>query len=185
MSEHDRREGRAETFKKFIELLQQESDRGCVIVSAAMLDDILSQLLKRRLAPSLEKKDELLEGGSSAFVTFSARIDLAYRMGLIRASVRATLHMLRKIRNDFAHISDPATFDSSSVQSRVHEIFKLNKGVMDSFSESMIDHDLPKFENSSFIEVVGIRSAYEFFIASSAAFLLDAVNDVEHIEPLE
>jgi len=185
MDEHDRREGRAEAFKKFIELLQQESDRGCVIVSAAMLDDILSQLLKRRFAPSLEKKDELLEDGAAAFSTFSARINLAYRIGLIRVSVRATLHLLRKIRNDFAHISDPATFDSSSVKSRVHEIFTLNKEIMDSFSESMRDHGLPKFENSSFIEVVGIRSAYEFFIASAAAFLLDAVNDVEHIEPLE
>jgi len=185
MNEQDRRNRRAGFFKNFIGLLQEESDRGCVIVSAAMLDDILSQLLKRRLAPSLEKKDELLDNGASAFSTFSARIDLAYRVGLLRASARATFHLLRKIRNDFAHISDPKTFDSSSVKSRVIEIFNLNKEIMDSFSDSMRDNDLHQFENSSFIEVVSTRKAYEFFIASAAAYLLEAVNDVEHIQPLE
>lgn len=185
MDEHDRRNRRAEAFQKFIMLLQEESDRGCVIVSAAMLDDILLQLLKRRLAPSLEKKDELLEGGAAAFSNFSARIDLAYRVGLIRASTRATFHLLRKIRNDFAHISDPKTFDSSSVKSRTLEIFKLNKEVMESFSESMRDHDLQEFEKNSFVEVVGTRAAYEFFIAGIAAFLLEAVSDVDHIDPLE
>ncbi|WP_277374328.1 hypothetical protein [Pseudomonas sp. AA-38] len=185
MDEHDRRNRRAESFQKFINSLKEESDRGCVIVSAAILDDILSQLLKRRLAPSLEKKDELLDDGSAAFSTFSARINLAYRVGLVRSNVRATLHLLRKIRNDFAHISDPKTFDSHSVKSRVHEIFTLNKEIMDSFSESMIDHGLSKSGNSNLIEVFGTRSAYEFLIASAAAFLLDAVNDVEHIEPLE
>lgn len=185
MDEHDRRIRRAEAFQKFIKLLQEESDRGCVIVSAAMLDDILSQLLERRLAPSLVKKDELLEDGAAAFSTFSARIDLAYRVGLVRASTRATFHLLRRIRNDFAHISDPKTFDSTSVRSRVLEIFKLNKEVMGSFSEPMRDHDLQRFENSSFVEVVGTRKAYEFFIAMAAAFLLEAVNDVEQIEPLE
>lgn len=185
MDEHDRINKHAETFRKFIKLLQEESDRGCVIVSAAMLDDILSQLLKRRLTPSLEKKDELLEDGAAAFSTFSARINLAYRVGLLRSNTRATFHLLRKIRNDFAHISDPKTFDSSSIKSRVHEIFTLNKEVMDSFTELMRDHDLQKFEDSDFIEGVGTRRAYEFLIASAAAFLLDAVNDVEHIEPLE
>lgn len=184
MDEHDRRNRRAESFQKFINLLKEESDRGCVIVSAAMLDDILSQLLKRRLAPSLEKKDELLDDGSAAFSTFSARINLAYRVGLIRSNVRATLHLLRRIRNDFAHISDPTTFDSSSVKSRVHEIFTLNKEIMNSFSESIVDNGFPKPGNSNFIEAFGTRSAYEVLIAFSATFLLDAVNDVEHIDPL-
>lgn len=183
--DQDRRNRCAETFRDFIELLQEESDRGCVIVSAAMLDDVLSQLLKRRLAPSLEKKDELLEDGVAPFSAFSARIDLAYRVGLIRASTRATFHLLRKIRNDFAHISDPKTFDSPSVKSRTIEIFKLNTELMESFSESMRDHDSQEFKKNSFIEVVGTRTAYEFFIAGIAAFLLEAVNDVENIEPLK
>lgn len=185
MDQKGRRNKLAEDFQKFIKLLQEESDRGCVIVSAAMLDDILSQLLKRRLAPSLEKKDELLEDGAAACATFSARINLAYRVGLIRASTRATLHLLRKTRNDFAHVSAPTTFDSSSVKSRVHEIFTLNKEIMNSFSETIRDHGLEKYKNSDFIEIVGTRRAYEFFIASAAASLLDALNDVERIEQLE
>ncbi len=184
MDEVGRNESIAETFKRFLKLLREESDRGSVIVSAALMDDILSQLLKRKLLPSSEKKDEILDDGAAAFSTFSARINLAYRLGLIRPNARATFHLLRKIRNDFAHISEPETFSSLSVRSRVHEIFVLNKEIMDSFSESLRDGGLKEFLNSDFIEVVGTRAAYEFFIATSAAYLLDAVNDVEPIEAL-
>jgi hypothetical protein len=183
MSMQDRKNRRAEALKN-IKLLKAESDRGCVIVSAALLDDILVQLLKRRLAPSLQKKDELLEDGVSGFSTFSARIDLAYRLGLLRKSSRDTFHLLRKIRNDFAHISDPKNFDSNSVKSRVTEIFRLNEEIMDSFSELMKDHGLEEFEGRGFADVVGTRAAFEFFIAGVATFLLEAVDDVTQIEPL-
>lgn len=50
---------------------------------------------------------------------------------------------------------------------------------MNSFSETMRNHNLVGFENSDFIEVVGTRRAYELFVASAAAFLLDVLNDVE------
>ena len=185
MNEQARNNRRAELFKNFTELLQAESDRGCVIVSAAMLDDILSQLLKRRLAPSLEKKDELLDNGTSAFSTFSAHIDLAYRVGLLRANSRATFHLLRKIRNDFAHISEPKTFDSSSIKRRVIEIFNLNKEIIDSFSAIMEDNGVQQVESSNFIKIAGARKTYELLISSVAAYLLDATNDAEQITPLE
>lgn len=185
MDEQAERSRCAEAFLNFMKLLQGESDRGSVIVSAAMLDDILLQLLKRRLAPSLEQKDELLEDGAAAFSTFSARIDLAYRLGLIKATTRASFHLVRKIRNDFAHISDPKTFNSSSVKSRALEIFKLNKDIIEAFSDCMKEHGLDEFKKDSFVEVAGTRMAYELFIAGIAAFLLEAINDIEHIEPFE
>ncbi len=184
MNEIERRKRRAESFRQFHEILSGESDRGSVIVSAAMFDDILSELLKHKLAPSIEKKDELFDNGSAAFSSFSARIDLAYRLGLIRVNVRATLHMVRKIRNDFAHVSEPNTFDSPKVKSRVLEIFKLNKEIMDSFNDCMKDHEISEFQENHFIDVIGVRASYEHLLAASAAFLLEAIRDIEPIQTL-
>ncbi|MBU1393561.1 MAG: hypothetical protein KJ856_12930 [Gammaproteobacteria bacterium] len=184
MNEEERNRRRADSFINFMDMLGNESDRGCVIVSAAIFDDILTSLLKKKLAPSLEKKDELFENGS-AFSSFSSRIDLAYRLGIIRGNFRATLHMIRKIRNEFAHISEPKSFDTSSVKSRVIEIFNLNKSIMDSFSESMRDQNIQVFSGSNFIEVIGTRKSYEFLLSSYAAFILEAVNDIEPIMALE
>lgn len=185
MNEEERNKRRANSFKNFMNMLGNESDRGCVIVSAAIFDDILTSLLKQKLAPSLEKRDELFENGSSDFSSFSSRIDLAYRLGLIKGNVRATLHMIRKIRNDFAHLSDPKSFDSSSVKSRVIEIFKLNKSIMDSFTEVMREKNIQDFSDSDFVEVLGTRKSYEFLLSGSAAFILEAVNDIEPIIALE
>lgn len=185
MDEQHRRERRAEYLVNFINLLKQESDRGCVIVSAALIDDILDKLLKKRLAPPADNKRDELFDSNSALSTFSARIDLAYRLGLLRSSSRRTFHMLRKIRNNFAHISTPESFGSDSVKSRVLEMFSLNREIIDSFSTTMIENGLKNFEDARFFEVVGIRTAYELLISSIAAFLLEEIENVEQIKHLE
>lgn len=185
MDQQERNSEISTSFNNFINILQNESDRGCVIVSAAILDDILLQLLKRRLAPSVGKNDKLFEDGAATFLNFSTRIDLAYRVGLIRDDVRTTFHLIRKIRNDFAHFSNPDTFNSNTVKDRISEIFKLNKSIMDAFSDLMIEKNVQGLKEESFIKTFDTRGAYEFLLASSAVFLLDAVNDVEPIKPIE
>ena len=185
MNDQERNKRRSKSFNKFLDMLRNESDRGCVIVSAAIFDDILLELLKRKLLPSIEKKDELFENGSASFSAFSSRIDLAYRLGLVRCSVRATLHLIRKIRNDFAHVSESKTFDTPSVRSRIIEIFKLNRSIMESMEESIRENGLPGIEEKSFIEAVGTRHAYELLLSASAAYLIEAINDIEPINPIE
>lgn len=176
---------RTDSLKQFHEMLSSESDRGCVIVSAAIFDDILSGLLKQKLVPSIDKKDELFDNGSAALSSFSARIDLAYRLGLLKRNFRSTLHLVRKIRNDFAHVSEPNTFESSKVKSRILQIFNLNKEIMDAFTETIRVNANTRFEESNFIEVVGLRAAYEYLLAGLAASLLEAIKDVEKIQQFE
>lgn len=90
------------SFKKFVEEFKSESDRAAVILGAAKLDALLYQILDRYLLPSLSSSDELLEG-DSPLSTFSSRINSCYRLGLISAEFAKALHLIRRIRNSFAH----------------------------------------------------------------------------------
>ncbi|MHB1142755.1 MAG: MltR family transcriptional regulator [Sulfuricaulis sp.] len=98
---------------------QGESDRACVILSATLLDTALEALLRARLVPNATSTDSLLDGSNAPLASFSARIDMAYRLGLISAQFARDLHIIRRIRNDFAHNISGCTFEDTSVRDRV------------------------------------------------------------------
>lgn len=137
MDENENASKRAQLFTDFYDQLSKESDRGCVIISASLIDDVLTRLVKAKLAPSIEKQDELFDNASSPFSTFSAKIDLAYRLGIIRPHVRASFHLVRRIRNDFAHVIGSGNFDSDSVSSRIRELFKSNNDLITTMKEDI------------------------------------------------
>lgn len=92
-----------------LEILQDElekssSDRSCVIVAAAYIDELLGYLFRRFMSsPSSEKEDKELFSGYGPLSSFSSKILLSYRLGLISNYEYKTLQCIRKIRNLFAH----------------------------------------------------------------------------------
>ena len=105
---------------------QKCGERATAILSAAILDDAIGSLLKCTLLPCATNKDPLFDSAYAPLETFSAKVDLAVRMGLITAGVARSLHLIRKIRNEFAHNISGCSFNHASVRSRVWEITKLN-----------------------------------------------------------
>lgn len=57
------------------------------------------------------KEDDLLEGKYAPISTFSSRINLTYRLGLIGPNIRSDLDYIRDIRNKFAHRYESLNFD--------------------------------------------------------------------------
>lgn len=98
-----------EHWLKNLEILQDEleksaSDRSCVIVAAAYIDELLGYIFKLFLSsPSSEKEDKELFSVYGPLSTFSSKIVLSYRLGLISNYEYKTLQIIRKIRNSFAH----------------------------------------------------------------------------------
>jgi len=176
----------AQTFEEFMNIVQKESDRGSVLVAVSMIEDILSSLLKTRLLPSLDKTDELFDIGYAPFSSFSAKIDLAYRIGCINQEVRRSCHILRKIRNDFAHATDIKDFSNSGTQDRIKELFQLNKKIVSSYEELLVSKS-EGFENpiqnfSDFIDKFGWRIALELVFAGLAGGLKNYSYCIEPIE---
>jgi hypothetical protein len=108
-------------FKKFLIEFKNESDRAAVILGAAKLDILLYQLLTKFLITSPTGTDELFDG-DSPLGTFSSKINLAYRLGLIDKDFSLSLHLIRKIRNSFAHEISGISLDNGGHADRVRQL---------------------------------------------------------------
>src|ERR1700681_1012641 len=89
-------------FDALVDQLRAESDRGCVLVAAAFLDNALEVLIRAALIDDQKALDKLVEYPGPC-ATFAARSDLAYCLGLIDTATHADLRTIRRIRNEFAH----------------------------------------------------------------------------------
>ncbi len=76
-------------------------------------------------------EDELFDSAYAPCGTFSAKIDLAYRVSLLDADSRASLHLIRKMRNEAAHVSERRSLLSSQLQNRLRELSRLQAPLMD------------------------------------------------------
>ena len=108
-------------FREFVTEFVGESDRAAVILGAAKLDYLLYQILQKYLIPNPAGRDELLDG-DAPLSTFSSKINMCYRLGLLSAEVTRALHLIRKIRNSFAHEVSGCKLDSGAHRDRVREL---------------------------------------------------------------
>lgn len=101
----------------FVEMLS-ESDRGCILTGASVLDDLLAGLLKKRLGRT-EHVSKLAMGPLFASMgplsSFSARIKLAYCLDLISQWEFDDLELIRRIRNKAAHEYTSRTFTDNEI----------------------------------------------------------------------
>lgn len=101
--------------------LEQESDRGCVLVVATMVEQCLERQILCRLLPAASSGgDELMsKSKNSPISSFSAKIDLSYRLGLIPEQERAIYHQLRELRNACAHEINEQRFSADRYKDRI------------------------------------------------------------------
>jgi DNA-binding MltR family transcriptional regulator len=105
-------------------LLAQESSRACVIIFAAKIEELLEKILRKYLVSATTKVDDLLDG-DAPLATFSAKIRVAYRIGLIDITFVRALDLIRKTRNAFAHDIEDCTLTDEPHKSRVRELAEL------------------------------------------------------------
>jgi len=123
----------------FINDLAAETDRAAVILTASKMEIMLGQILQKALLPCATSKDDLLEGEGRPLSTFSARIDLTHRLGLIDGICARALHQIRRIRNEFAHELSEGSLNIGAHRDRVKSL-------------------VAPFENSA--ALIGLKEAY-------------------------
>lgn len=116
----------------FLNELQNETPRASVIVGAAFLDARLHELLSNFLIEDKRAVQDLLGSDKKAdrpLSAFSARINAAYCLGLISQIERDDLHLIRRIRNRFAHRLHDLSFDDDEIINWCHSL-KIPKNVL-------------------------------------------------------
>lgn len=145
--------GRATDFMKSY---LYEPDHVAVILATSRMDGLVGDLIRARLLPCPSSKDDLLES-EYGVSTFSVRIDLAHRLGLINAGMARALHLFRKIRNAFAHCSQGQSLAVSPHKERVNDLIRtLNDSKMNEVRKSIVAEHKQSPEKASFT----VTSAY-------------------------
>jgi DNA-binding MltR family transcriptional regulator len=108
-----------------IDLLKNEfkgaSDRAIAIVAGAFLDEILTDLLRDFFVPDATSDKKIFDG-TGFLSTFSSKIEMAFRLGLISNKEHKILHTIRSIRNEFAHELSELSFSTQSIRARCKNI---------------------------------------------------------------
>lgn len=113
-----------QVFEIAFKLISEENDRGAGLLAATMTEQILEGMLRKTLVPHHGREDKLFDGFPSVLGTFSAKIELAFRLALITADMRKLLDGLRAIRNAFAH-EIFADFSVDSIRDKTENLFKV------------------------------------------------------------
>jgi hypothetical protein len=94
--------------------LTDSPDRSAAIVASALVDDHLTTVLIGSLHNDPEIMGQMFRG-SGPLASFSAKIKLAFLVGLLSQRACNDLHTIRRIRNTFAHELGELSFKSQSV----------------------------------------------------------------------
>lgn len=117
---------------KHVREITGENDRLVAVVCASLVEVAMAKLLKS-VMPNGE--GSLFEP-HAPLSTFSAKINLAYSLGLIDKDVRRNADYMREIRNVFAHRVAPTDFKTPQVAA-VCKLLKL--GQHENFKDSAVN----------------------------------------------
>jgi DNA-binding MltR family transcriptional regulator len=92
-----------------------ESDRAAALLAASFLEEQLKDALQSVFVDDAEMMQNLF-AGYGPLSSFRARIDLAYALGHIPKALHREFHIIRKIRNHFAHHADVTDFSTQRVK---------------------------------------------------------------------
>lgn len=95
--------------------IDQSGDRAAAIVAAAFLEDHLAIALKKRFQQDEKILNEIFRS-SGPLGSFSAKINLAFLIGLCSQEACKELHTIKDIRNEFAHKGLTRDFNSQRVR---------------------------------------------------------------------
>lgn len=102
--------------------IKNTTDRACVIVAAAYIDDLLRMLLESFLTQGSKADNTDLFDSNGPLSTFSSKIKLSYRLGLISQYEFQRIEWVRKIRNKFAHQVLVNSLDDDQIKGIVCEM---------------------------------------------------------------
>ncbi len=117
-----------ESLHAVLDTLVKESDKGAVLVGAALVDNFLRTLFEKVAPAGMGKKAlAALLDYPGALSSVSAKADVAFATRLIGKRLHQSIHALRKIRNDVAH--SPQSFRLSDHRARLSRMYDLGPGI--------------------------------------------------------
>jgi DNA-binding MltR family transcriptional regulator len=109
-----------EDYQSMVRLFSNESDRGAAVLAGSYVENHLGLYLRSKMA-DLSVAERIFSSDGS-LSTFSQRIDFAQAFGFLSKAQCADLHLIKKIRNHFAHHPKDASFNDKPVSDWVENL---------------------------------------------------------------
>jgi hypothetical protein len=90
--------------------------------AAGLVSGTLEIALRWKLLVENKQANDRMFKGNGALATFEKRINEAHRLKLIDDVTRKDAHLVRRIRNEFAHTREKLHFDSSKVTALAEQL---------------------------------------------------------------
>lgn len=127
-------------WEPFLNEVAHESDRASAVLSAAYLDEMLGKLIESFMVDDNKAVDALLSSSKpyAPLGSFSAKIIMAYCLGLIDKIQYDDLNVIKRIRNLFAHGLHGLSFQSKQISDetkklKTHRMAKIDKDIRGEF----------------------------------------------------
>lgn len=140
-------------FAQFLREFQAETDRGAALVAGALIDLRLKETLAGFMINCREATDLLSGERGGPLGTFSARINACFALGLLTAHERTECHLIRKIRNEFAHRAHGTTFADEKISSLSHSL----RSDLPGGTEAFRGNPRSKFINAAILIALALR----------------------------
>ncbi len=108
-----------EQCQAIVDEIEKQTDRGAAIIAAATIDDVLQDLITARLIELSSKRKKALFESNGPLSSLSAKIEMAFALGLFNRERRESLDLIRDVRNRFAHMMNPVSFDHPDISAIV------------------------------------------------------------------
>ena len=99
-----------------IDVLLSEIDthnhRAAAVLGGAFVEDALEYAIQRRFLSLSKAESEFIFEYPGPLSSFDAKIRAGFGIGLYGTIVRNDLHVIRRVRNAFAHAKKPISFDT-------------------------------------------------------------------------
>ncbi|NWF06686.1 hypothetical protein HX810_03225 [Pseudomonas salomonii] len=177
----------AARFTEILDSLKNESDRGCVLVVGSLVELAIEDHISKRILPPVKKTGELVGRGSRPIATFSAKIDLAYALGLFPEEEWRIYHQLRELRNTCAHEIKQQNFNADHFSARMLNIISASSTLWPILATAV---GKKIFESNSpvtverFVEDLGWRVSFEMFFSLVIAHKETSADRVPRIKTL-
>lgn len=138
-------------YNRLATVISELDERGLILALAAFAEEALGDLIGAFMMPG-EPAAKLLEGFNAPLGTFSARIKMAYALGLVTKRQYDDLERLRRIRNEFAHSWEPISFTDRNIASHIAALH------FSSLDDEYPDTPLRKVRTSLSVLLLELRS---------------------------
>ena len=102
--------------------LVDESDRGAAVLAAARFEEFLRLAIGTRLIELNETEQKEIFGPSGVLSGFNRRINIVYALGFYDRNTLGGLKTVGRIRNKFAHSTEPMGFDHVGIVTQCEEL---------------------------------------------------------------